>query len=175
MPRGIPNPKPQTAAAPAAQPDAMIPADGFTLPDALKGQRGAVLLLDACNIFGVNPDTALPLFQGRGRGPFRELMAWKFYPGDERSGIPDAVALVTVGGTKIKWFADQDFPIDPDTESRLRNVFHAWKTNPKTNEIEPLPLPDDLTLPRAAVTSQVNPDHGHQYRGGYLRRKPAKD
>lgn len=174
MPRGTPNPKPQpTALAPAAD-VATIPADGYALPDALKAHRGAALLLEACNVFGVNPDMALPLYQGRGRGPFRELMAWKFYPGDERAGLPDAVALVTVGGTKVKIFADPDFPMDADTEDRLRNVFHAWKTDPKTNEIVALPLPEDLTLPRAAVSSQANPNAGHVFQGGYLRRK-SKD
>lgn len=176
MPRGIPNdptkrkgavqptPNPVTAGQPT-----QIPADGYELPDGLKGQRGASLLLDACNLFGVNPDTSLPLYQGRGTGPFRELMSWKFYPGVEAAGLPDAVALVTVGGVKVKVFADPDFPMDADTENRLRQVFRAWKTNPKTNEIEPLPLPDDLTLPRAAVSSVVT-GTGHQYAGGYLRR-----
>jgi hypothetical protein len=170
MPRA---PKTPPAAAPATQaPASHIPADGFTLPDSLKGQRGAVLLLDACNVYGVNPDAALPTYQGRGKGPFRELLSWKFYPGDERAGIPDAVALVTVGGTKIRHYADPDFPMDADTEDRLRNVFHAWKTDPKTNEIVPLPLPDDLTLPPAAVTGIPDPRGGHVFQGGYLRRKP---
>lgn len=178
MPRGIPNDPTkrkgqaaQPAAAPFTEQPSQIPAEGFALPESIKGQAGAVLLLDACNLFGVNPDTALPIFQGRGTGPFRELLAWRFYPGNEAAGVPDAVGLVTVGGVKIKHFADPDFPMDPDTENRLRQVFHAWRTNPKTNEIEALPLPDDLTLPRAAVSSQVNPNAGHQIRGGYLRRE----
>lgn len=177
MPRGIPNDPTkrkaqpaQPAAAPVPEQPGQIPAEGFELPDSMKGQKGAVLLLDACNVFGVNPDTSLPLWAGRGTGPFRELLAWRFYPGQPAAGVPDSVTLVTVGGVKVRFYADPDFPMDPDTENRLRLVFHAWKTNPKTNEVEPLPLPDDLTLPRSAVTSQVNPNAGHQYRGGYLRR-----
>lgn len=183
MPRGIPNdpakrrgqpqdpaPNPATAGQPVA-----IPKDGYTLPDALKGQRGASLLLDACNLYGVNPDTSLPTYAGRGTGPFRELLAWRFYPGDERAGIPDAVGLVTVGGTKIKHHADPDYPMDDDTEQRLRQVFRAFKRDPKTNEIVPLPLPVDLTLPRPCVSSVVPPGGDHQYRGGYLRRTKDRD
>jgi hypothetical protein len=83
------------------------------------------------------------------------------------------VAFTTLGGTKVKFYADPDFPMDQDTEDRLRNVFHAWRTNPKTNEVEPLPLPDDLTLSRTAVTGQPA-QAGHQFPGGYLRRK-SKD
>jgi len=169
MPKGYPNPKPPTPA--VHEQPGQIPTDGFTLPDAIRVQEGSDLLLDACNVFGVNPDPSLPIYAGRGRGPFRELMAWKFYPGDSRAGIPDAVVFVTVGGTKVRYTADPDFPMDPDTETRLRNVFHAWKTDPKTNEIIALPLPTDLTLPRSAVSSVV--ETAHQYKGGYLRRKPA--
>ena len=167
-------PTAQPAAAPVQEQPGQIPAEGFELPDAMKGQKGAVLLLDACNVFGVNPDPALPLWAGRGTGPFRELLAWRFYPGQPAAGVPDSVTLVTVGGVKVRFYADPDFPMDTDTENRLRLVFHAWKTNPKTNEVEPLPLPDDLTLPRSAVTSQVNPNAGHQYRGGYLRRAKSE-
>jgi len=178
MPRGIPNdPAKQRDKAAKVPPQApfqeqpgQIPAEGFALPEEMKGQRGAVLLLDACNVYGINPDTSLPIWAGRGLGPFRELLAWKFYPGQESAGIPDSVALVTVGGVKIRYHADPDYPMDPDMETRLRLVFHAFKMDPKTNEVMPLPLPEDLTLPRSAVSSQGNPNAGHQYRGGYLRR-----
>ena len=180
MPRGVPNdPAKRKGAAgnpppvPFQEQPGQIPAEGFTLPEEMKGQRGAVLLLDACNTFGVNPDTSLPIWAGRGTGPFRELLAWKFYPGQESAGIPDAVVLVTVGGVKVRYHQDPDFPMDADTETRLRIVFHAFKTDPKTNEVVPLPLPEDLTLPRSAVSAQTNPNAGHQYRGGYLRRSQA--
>lgn len=172
MPRGIPNEptKRKATVTPEPAPSHQIPADGYTLPGSMTGQRGAALLLDACNVFGVNPDMTTPIYQGRGRGPFRELLNWKFYPGNEAAGIPDSVVVVTIGGVKIRYYTDPDFPMDPDTENRLRHVFHAWKMNPKTNEVEPIPLPDDLTLPRSAVTSQVDPNAGHRYASGYLRR-----
>lgn len=142
---------------------------GFTLPDNLKSAAGAALLLEACNTYGVDPDLTLPVYAGHGAGPFRELMAWKFYPGNEAAGVPDAVNIVTVGGVKVRHYADPDFPMDPDTENRLRGVFHAWKTDPKTNEVVPIPLPDDLTLPRTAVTGQSE-STAHTYKGGYLKR-----
>lgn len=168
MPRGVPNPKP---AQPAPGQDEQAQG-AFTLPKDMEGQRGAVLLLDACNVYGVPPDMSLPMPNNRGRGPFRGLLAWKFYPGDEQAGTPDSVALTTVGGLKIRFYADPEFPMDLDTENRLRNVFHAWKTDPKTNEIVPLPLPDDLTLSPQAVFGQVPKQGPHVYPGGYLRRKP---
>lgn len=170
MPRGYPNPKPAPAQAPE-QPT-QIPQGGFDLPASIANERGASLLLEACNVFGVNPDPSLPIYAGRGPGPFKELMNWKFYPGTPAAGIPDSVVFVTVGGAKVRYYADPTYPMDPDTESRLRTIFHAWKTDPKTNEVVPLPLPDDLTLPKSAVSSQVDTKGTHVYQGGYLRRKP---
>lgn len=175
MPRGIPNDPAKRKAQSSTEQPTQIPQGGFDLPESMKGLRGAVLLLDACNLYGVNPDQTLPPYQGRGAGPFKELMNWRFIPGNDGAGIPDSVSLVTVGGTKVRHYADPDFPMDPDTETRLRNVFHAWRTDPKTNEIVALPLPDDLTLPPAAVSGRVNANAGHQYRGGYLRRSPDRD
>jgi hypothetical protein len=124
--------------------------------DALKlDPRFAGLLAEACYVFGLNPDpTVKPI----------ELAAFRCDPGDPNgvNPTPASVVLVTGGGLKIR------YPIDEDTENRLRIVYNAYKVNTKTGEREVLPLPPDLALPREHVDGVVR-TADHQYRTGYLR------
>jgi hypothetical protein len=115
----------------------------------------AQLLAEACYVFGINPDPALKP---------RELAAYRVDPGDPDGvpAVPVSVVLVTAGGLKVR------YPIDDDTENRLRLVYGAYKVNRATGEREVLPLPEDLTLPRANVDGVVRSDE-HVYRTGYLR------
>lgn len=147
--------KPAKAAAPARPKAAdLIPEAGKRTDD-----RSIDILLDACDRYGVNPEkTARP----------RELAAWRYYPGEPLDGIPDSIVLVTQGGLKIKHFSDPTYPMDPETEERLRNLFRAFKVDPVTKQPMAAPLPDELTLPAEAVTGLVTSDR-HVYRRGYLR------
>ncbi len=115
----------------------------------------AQLLAEACYVFGIDPNPKLkPL----------ELAKWRFIAGDPDGlpPLPAAVSLVTSGGTKIQ------YPIDDDTEYRLRVIYNAFVIDKSTNEKKILPLPQDLTLPRQYVDGIVRSNE-HQYRTGYLR------
>lgn len=119
------------------------------------------LLFEACDKFGISPYAD--------QDPV-ELLAWRFYPGSDqpRKVTPDAVVLVTAGGLKIKHWDDPDWPMDPDTEERLRRIFQAFHIDPVTKRAVPDPLPDDLRLPVQHVTGEITSTE-HQYPGGYLR------
>lgn len=161
-------PPPATAAPPAAASQA--DPGGYKLPAALARLAGADLLLEACNVFAVDPDQDVrPV----------ELDNWKFYPGNRLEGRPDQVVLVTRGGMKIGWFRTPDHPdqallvthgaqFDQATETRLRPIFGAWQTDPKTKDVTPIPLPDDLALPAAVVTG-LSDAQAHVYKKGYLQ------
>ena len=116
------------------------------------------LLLDACELFGINPEAD--------HRPV-ELMAWRYRSANPVEQLPASVTLITAGGVKLVHYADPAFPMDPDTQERLRNVFNAWKKD-KDGTRTALPLPTDLTLPEGAVTGLVQAE-GHVYRQGYLR------
>lgn len=118
------------------------------------------LLLEACERFGVNPSADVKP---------QELLAWRYYPGADDPGrvAPDAVVIVTAGGAKLKHWDDPAEPMDPDTEDRLRRIFHAFRVDAKTKDRVILPLPGDLTLPAAAVIGVGHTDH--QYPGGYVK------
>lgn len=113
------------------------------------------LLAEACYVFGINPDPTLKP---------RELAAWRYDQGDPDAAtpVPAYVSMVTSGGLKIR------YPLDEDSEIRLRTVYNCFRVNRKTGEREVLPLPPDLTLPREAVDGIVRTSE-HQYRTGYLR------
>lgn len=113
------------------------------------------ILAEACYVFGLNPDPTLKP---------RELAQYRFDQGDPHaaSPVPPYVSLVTAGGLKLR------YPIDDDTETRLRTVYNCFRANPRTGEREALPLPPDLTLPREAVDGVVRSSE-HQYRTGYLK------
>lgn len=158
-------PQPQTTPDPQDQ-------GGFPIPPALAGQPGVDLLMDACEVFGINPDPTLPPYDpkrhGAAKAQFLELVGWKYYPALPGEPLPNRVVLVTAGGQKLTWFDDPDYPLDPATELALRNLFHAWTIDPTTKDQVPLPLPADLTLPRQAVDGR--PKAGdHVYQKGYLR------
>lgn len=122
-------------------------------------KAAVALLMRACELFGIDPhQDARP----------RELAEWKFYPGDRLDGIPDAIVLITMGGVKIKWFADEDYPIDQETEERLAQKLNAFRVDGATKGLVRVDLPDDLTLPRAAVTGLTDAQD-HRFKGGYLR------
>jgi len=113
------------------------------------------LLAEACYVFGIDPNPKLKP---------RELLSHRFDAGepDGVPVIPPSVIMVTAGGLKIR------YPVDVDTEHRLRIVYNAYRVNGKTGEKEVLPLPPDLTLPREHVDGKVR-SSDHQYRTGYLR------
>jgi hypothetical protein len=140
---------------PAAQPaPPPVVHDDYELPKEWQGLPEAPLLLEACNVFGIDPDQTLPIFNPARHRPtastrFRELLAQKFNPGDRNAGVEPSITLVTAGGVKIGYFADGT--VDPDTETRLRQIFKAYHRDKKTGEVTPRPLPDDLTLPATAV------------------------
>jgi len=130
-------------------------------PVEIQGQPGAEILMDACAIYGINPDQkALP----------RELLAWKYYPADRELGLPESVRLVTAGGVKLRHYADGliDEKRDPDTATILRAKLRLFRMDPTTRQMTPLPFSGDLTLPDEAVSGQVGSD-AHVYREGYLR------
>jgi hypothetical protein len=99
------------------------------------------VLLEACRIFGINPDVeAQPL----------ELAGWRGV-GSVDLLEPLAVVLVTAGGLKLRW------PLDAESEDRLRRVFNRFKIDKQTGHVTPLPLPEDLTLPAPARNGLVMP------------------
>jgi hypothetical protein len=112
------------------------------------------LLAEACYVFGIDPDPTLKP---------RELASYRYDAGDPNAAtpIPAYVSLGTSGGLKIR------YPMDEDTETRLRVVYNAFRVN-KAGEREVLPLPADLTLPRSNVDGIVRSSE-HQYRTGYLK------
>jgi hypothetical protein len=120
------------------------------------------LLLEACERFGIDPrSTTEP----------QELLAWRFYAGGDEPGRvrPDAVVIVTGGGTKLKHWDDPDEPLEPETEDRLRRIFGCYREDPKVpGRIITLPLPADLHLPTVILTG-VSSGTEHQYVGGYLK------
>lgn len=123
-----------------------------------KSPMALAMLLDACERFGVNPE--------QDHRPM-ELLSWKFRPANPVEQIPASVTLVTAGGVKLVHYAEASYPMDPDTEDRLRNVFNCWRKDKDGTKV-PTPLPEDLTLPEGAVTGLVATDD-HVYRQGYLR------
>lgn len=129
-----------------------------------KSDKAIDLLLAACERFGVHPAVQ--------RRP-RELAAWHYYPGSRVDGLPDAVVIITNGGVKLKTFADPDYPMDPDTDEKLHQVFNAFKLDKDSKLQTPIDLPKNLTLPDTAVTGQVTSQR-HRYVGGYLRRQGSK-
>jgi hypothetical protein len=112
------------------------------------------LLAEACYVFGINPDPTLKP---------RELASYRYDAGDPNAAtpVPAYVSIGTSGGLKIR------YPMDEDTETRLRIVYNAFRVN-KAGEREVLPLPADLTLPRSNVDGLVRSGE-HQYRTGYLK------
>lgn len=154
-----PAPPAPPAQAPAPKAAAAQPVIAY-VPDA-GGNRGRTaldLLLDACELYGVNPE--------QDQRPV-ELLSWRYRDGDPREQLPASVTLVTAGGLKIVHYADPAYPVDPETTERLRNVFGAWRKDKDGTRV-PLPLPTDLTLPEGAVTGLAKTED-HVYRRGYLR------
>lgn len=141
------------------QPPVVVAAPVFVAEVSGNQSKQAVdLLLDACELFGVNPE--------QDQRPV-ELLSWRYRAANRVEQIPASVTLVTAGGQKLVHYADPSYPMDPDTIERLRNVFNAYRKDKDGTRI-PLPLPTDLTLPEGAVTGLVASDD-HVYRRGYLR------
>ncbi len=120
---------------------AMLPPEEQALP-------GAFLFINACVMYGINPDPKkLPpeimrLDNGR---------RWRFYPGDSYAvpPVPDRVVFVTHGGLKIS------APPTPEFDEALHKWFRTDRQDPKTLEVVRMPLPASLTLPRQAITGVV--------------------
>lgn len=132
------------------------------IPDDARGRTSAEakrLLVYACNLFGVNPSVnAKP----------RELMNWRWVSGEGEA--PDAVVLVTGGGLKLKCFEDPDWPMDRETEDRIRKAMNLFRVNKEKTEVVPLPLPADLTLPRHCVDGMApGQKRDHVYKRGYVK------
>jgi len=116
--------------------------------------EAAVLFAEACEVYGINPDPDA-----------REIISEAvFYPGDRLAvpPTPDRVQFVTAGGLKVSQ------PMTEPFEEQLRRWLKAFRMNKLTGELEPVDLPDDLTLPREAVTG-ISTRTDHRYEGGYLR------
>lgn len=141
------------------QAKAVHPEFQFAVPKTFKGRPGVDTLMDACERYGVNPDPDIKPI---------ELNKWNYYPEDVVTGVPGYIQMVTGGGIKIRHYDDPDWPMDQDTEERLRNVFRSFAIDPDTKLPKPTPLPEDLTLPIEAVTG-IPRKEDHRYRGGYLR------
>ncbi len=147
--------KPSQAPAKAqpAKPKVIAEAHGNQSDEAIE------LLLEACGVFGINPDPDVrPV----------ELLSWRYYREDVRTDTPAKVVVVTAGGQKLAIWEDPDVPLEQDTEEILRNIFGAWRVDPVTKLKVPGEMPDDLTLPRSAVTG-ISDSQAHVYKGGYLR------
>ena len=97
--------EPETTTAPApSDPESTEAAEAiigrertWEIPAEFEGQQGAVLLVRACEKFGVNPDRMIHR---------QELASWKFYPSDAIEERPAAVRFVTKGGIRIKFYED---------------------------------------------------------------------
>lgn len=116
--------------------------------------EAAVLFAEACEVYGINPDPDA-------REVISEVV---YYPGDLLAvpPTPDRVSFVTAGGLKVSQ------PMTELFEEQLRRWLKAFRMNKATGELEPTDLPDDLTLPREAVTG-ISTRVDHRYEGGYLR------
>lgn len=116
--------------------------------------EAAVLYAEACEVYGVNPDP-------EAREVISEVV---YYPGDRLAvpPTPDRVQFVTAGGLKISQ------PMTELFEEQLRRWLRAYRLNKTTGDLEPTDLPDDLTLPREAVTG-ISTRVDHRFEGGYLR------
>lgn len=126
-----------------------------------KSDDAVNLLLDACEVYGINPDPELRP---------KEILSWRFYHADRREDRPARVVIVTGGGQKVDLFeGDADPIMSIDSEEVLRNVFNAYKIDPVTKLRINSDLPEDLTLPRVAVTG-IAEGATHRFVGGYLRR-----
>lgn len=129
-----------------------------------KAEYAAGLLMEACRVFGINPDPdAVVHYPNRQKSP--EVASWKFYPSPDTVIEPDAVVLVTAGGVKLKYYTDGT--VDQATEDTLARVFNAFRRDAQGNVIR-IPLPDDLSLPTTAVTG-LGGTTDHRYERGYLR------
>lgn len=133
------------------------------LPAEERSKPGADLFAEALVCYGIHADPAKRPIEVLANGTER----FRFYPGDDTGAFfqPDRVVFVTAGGVKIA------HPMDLETEQRLRKIFRTQKINPKTSEIEETPLPENLTLPRTAVTGLPPTTAPHRFEGGYLRRR----
>lgn len=156
------------AGAPAAA-EADVTADNYDatllemLPAHERTRTGAVLFAEACIVYGIDPDPAkrpIEILHDQAAPRFR------FYAGDSTltPPTPDRVRFVTGGGVKVC------HPIDEDFDRVLRRWFRTTTIDPRTKEPVEGPLPEDLTLPREAVTG-IPQTTDHVYPKGYLRQR----
>ncbi len=136
----------------------------YPIPDVFTGKPGIEMLMEACTLYNINPDQNLK--PGDPKRP-RQLLSWKYFGDNEgRPELPDErIVLVTGGGVKLS------YPADQDTVERLQRVFRLIRKRkgPNNEEIaEVLPMPDDLALPTSALTGIVE-TADHRYESGYLR------
>lgn len=156
-------PADQAARAAAGQDEGEQNFYAYPTPEEFEGQPGVDLLMEACSLYGINPDKDAPEVH---------LLNWRFKAGDRRRRVPDRIVLVTAGGLKIA------HPADDDTVERLRHVFRCFKENKAKDgsvSIEILDLPEDLTLPTVHLNGQVPGSGHHVYPRGYLREGGAAE
>jgi len=133
------------------------------LPEGERGKIGAVLFAQACVCYGLNPNPDVR--------PHEIMPAsvagdrWAYYPGDDYEGTPARIRLVTAGGVKLA------FPMDLETEDRLRVIFKAFAVDKVTKVTTPLPLPMNLTLPREAVTGRKPEREPSRFEGTSLQQR----
>lgn len=135
----------------------------YAVPLALRDRAGVQILLDACEMFALNPEPEIfPC----------EVLSWTHYKATPRERR-ESVRLTTGGGRKLRVWANPLEPFDDETEETLRNIFGAWRVMGKGKKRVPLPLPEDLTLPyEAAVGFPASMEH--QFTGGFLRQTPEE-
>jgi hypothetical protein len=127
--------------------------------DSEPNEAAKLLLLDACDRFGVVPTKEVRP---------KELLAWNYYGERVQDGVPASVVIVTAGGVKLRHYEDPDYPMEPETEERLAIIFNAYRIDKDTGKPIRMPLPTDLALPLAAVTG-IPTRQDHVYRRGYLK------
>lgn len=123
------------------------------LPEVERRAPGVELFLEACRIYGINPTPGLrpaeiPDLVDPSATAVPAKPRFRDWPADpfRQPPVPERVTFVTAGGVKVT------HPMDAEFEAVLRRWLHAWHLDPVTRQYVEEPLPDDLTLPRPAVT-----------------------
>jgi hypothetical protein len=142
----------------------------FPIPPEYARMKGIDLLMEACTLFGIDPNPKLKA--GHPAAP-RHLLSWKHYPGNVIQGEDERIVLTTCGGAKLRYpWREGD-----DTHERLLTI-HGCRTKLRhkdgSEEIVIKPLPHDVTLPTVHVTGIPETDT-HVYKRGYLHEGGAAE
>lgn len=163
-------PKDAGAAPAEAQAPAIVLLGAAEVDAGRLSKIGQALLLKACDVFGLQTDADMVTMIQNPNDSSRfervkDVAAFRFVPSPDQAIEPDAIIVVTSGGVKLKYYADDS--VDGPTQDTLRRLFHAFHRDDKGNVVAD-PLPDNWTLPREAVIGISNAKD-HVYQKGYLR------